>query len=523
MPPALDQVYSIATTDLRLRLRRPATLWLILILSGMAYLLIPDPSTGRALMVVDGARALYTSQVVALATAGLASLFLTFAGFYLTSNTIRRDLIARTGGIIAATPVGSGTYLVGKFAGGGAYLGLITAVYVLNVMAMHLLRGEGPLEPFTYFLTYLLALGPAISVIAALALMFECVPLLSGRLGDVLYFFVWAILLGLGAMSEGGGVGKYLDVMGLGFIMRQVHGVSNSTQLAIGMTPFRGDVAPWVLPPIPLSLAVLLPRMMVALLAVPILLVARLFFHRFDPARVQSGRQGGGGGVIRRISVLIKPVTRVVSAVGARLVPAAPGVLRPVLAETVMTLCQSPLVLLAWFGVAAATVITPEATVRHTLPLVVAIVLAVALADLATRDRVAGTQSMLYSMPRVRPDYAVIKLGAAVLLALLFCIPPAIRIAFSAPGSALSLLVAAGFMGALATALGFLTRTPKAFMGIFMLFLYLVLNGAQVPGLDFAGWNGVATGSTRMGYTLAAALLGLIAVARHRWDVTRES
>jgi hypothetical protein len=43
MSPALDQVYSIATTDLRLRLRRPATLWLILILSGMAYLLIPDP------------------------------------------------------------------------------------------------------------------------------------------------------------------------------------------------------------------------------------------------------------------------------------------------------------------------------------------------------------------------------------------------------------------------------------------------------------------------------------------------
>ena len=126
MTPLLRQVLSIAATDVRLRLRRPSTLWLILILSGMAYLLIPDPSTGVALMVVDGARALYTSQVVALATAGLASLFLTFAGFYLASNTIRRDLIARTGGIIAATPVSSGTYLVGKFLGGAAYLGLIT-------------------------------------------------------------------------------------------------------------------------------------------------------------------------------------------------------------------------------------------------------------------------------------------------------------------------------------------------------------------------------------------------------------
>jgi hypothetical protein len=517
------QVLGIAGTDLRLRLRRPATLWLILILSGLAYMLIPDPATGRALMVVDGARALYTSQVVALATAGLASLFLTFAGFYLSSNAIRRDLIARTGGIIAATPVSSGAYLVGKFLGGAAFLGLIAAVYVLNVMAMHLLRGEGPLEPFTYFLTYALALGPAIIVVAALALMFECVPLLAGRLGDVLYFFIWAVLLAMGAMSEGDGIGRYLDVMGLGFIMRQVHAVSNSTQLAIGMTPFRGDVAPWVLPPIPLSFAVLLPRLLVAALAVPLLVVARLFFHRFDPARVRSGRQGSGDGLIRRVAVLVKPITRVVSGIGARIVPAAPGALRPILAETVMTLCQSPLVLLAWFGVAAATILSSGEKVQHVLPLVVAVVLAVALADLATRDRVAGTQPMLYSMPRIKPDYAVIKVGAAVLLALLFCIPPAGRIALSAPGSALSLVIAAAFMGALATALGLLTRSPKMFMGVFLLFLYLVLNGAQVPGLDFAGWNGVATGSTRVGYTLAAALLGLIAVAKHRWDLVRES
>jgi hypothetical protein len=516
------QLVGIALTDLRLRLRRPATLWLILILSGLAYMLIPDPVTGRALMVVDGARALYTSQVVALATAGLASLFLTFAGFYLSSNAIRRDLIARTGGIIAATPVSSGAYIVGKFLGGAAFLGLITVVYVLNVMAMHLLRGEGPLEPFTYFLTYALALGPAIIVVAALALMFECVPLLSGRLGDVLYFFIWMVLLALGAMSEGGGVGRYLDVMGLGFIMRQVHAVSNSTQLAIGMTPFRTDVAPWVLPPIPLTFAVLFPRLLVASLAVPLLIVARVFFHRFDPARVRSGRQGSGDGLIRRLSVLVKPITRVVSAVGARIVPAAPGVLRPVLAETIMTLCQSPLVLLAWFGVVGATILSPGEKVLHVLPLVVAVVLAVALADLATRDRVAGTQPMLYSMPRIKPDYAFIKFGAATLLALLFCIPPAIRIAFTSPGSALSLVIAAGFMGALATALGLLTRTPKTFMGVFMLFLYLVLNGAQVPGLDFAGWNGVATGSTRIGYLVATAVLAGIAAARHRWDLARE-
>ena len=129
---------------------------------------------------------------------------------------------------------------------------------------------------------------------------------------------------------------------------------------------------------------------------------------------------------------------------------------------------------------------------------------------------------MLYSMPGIKPGYARIKFGAAALLALLFCLPPALRIAFGAPGSALSLVMAAGFMAALATALGFLTRTPKTFMGVFLLFVYLVLNGATVPALDFAGWNGVATGRTRAGYLVVTLLLWGLAEAKHRWDLVRE-
>ena len=382
------------------------------------------------------------------------------------------------------------------------------------------LAGGGPWTVY-YFLTYALALGPAIIVVAALALMFECVPLLSGRLGDVLYFFLWAILLAMGAMSEGGGAGKYLDVMGLGFIMRQVHAVSNSTQLAIGMTPFRRDVAPWVLPPIPLSFATLLPRLTVALLSVPILMVARLFFHRFDPARVQSGRQGSGDGLIRRISTLTKPITRIVSGAGAHLVPAAPAVLRPVLAETVMTLCQSPLVVLAWLAVVATTIVSSNATARHALP--------------RRRHRARrGTRRPRHARPCGRDPVNALQhaahqaglrlhqAGGAVLLALLFCIPPAIRIAFSAPGSALSLVIAAGFMGALATRSA---SHPDA-QGIHGGVHAVPLSRAEWragTGLDFAGWNGVATGSTRLGYMFAAALFGLIAVAKHRWDVAREN
>lgn len=522
MSSALGQIGSIVLTDLKLRLRRPATLWLVVALSGMAYMLIPDPATGRALMVVNGARALYTSQVIATTTAALAGFLLTFVGFYLTSNTLRRDLLARTGGIIAATPVSSGNFLVGKWLGGAAYLGMVGLFYLLNVMAMHLLRGEGALEPFTYLLTYLIILGPAVLVVAALALCFECIPLLAGRLGDVGYFFLWTFLLALGAIGSQGGTGQFLDILGIGFVLQQVNGATGATNISIGMTPFDPSVSPWLLPPLSLAPGWLIPRLVTASLAIPVLVVARLSFHRFDPAKIRGRDQGSGGRWIPRISQALKPLTRPVSTLGAGLVPAAPEAIRPVLAETVMTFGQSPMIAVAWLGVLATTLIGSAATVRHTLPLVVAVILAIALADLSTRDRAAGTLGMLFSMPRMRPGYAWIKMGAATLLALLFCVPPAVRIAFSSPAAALSLVIAAGFMAALATALGFLSRTPKAFMGVFLLFLYLVLNGAQAPGLDFAGSNGVATGSTRVGYLLATVLLFGLAAGKHRSDLLRE-
>ena len=146
-----------------------------------------------------------------------------------------------------------------------------------------------------------------------------------------------------------------------------------------------------------------------------------------------------------------------------------------------------------------------------------------ALADLSTRDRVAGTQPMLYSMPRIKPDYALIKLGAAALLALLFCLPAGDPDCLQLPGLGALAAHRRGIHGGARH--GARAPYPDA-QGVHGRLPALPLSGAQWragPGLDFAGWNGVATGSTRVGYMFAAALFGLIAVAKHRWDVAREN
>jgi hypothetical protein len=73
----------------------------------------------------------------------------------------------------------------------------------------------------------------------------------------VAYFFVWTVLVAMGAIGEARGGGMVLDVMGIGFILAQVHSVSAAQNIAIGVTPFDPRLAAWVLPPMSLTTAIL--------------------------------------------------------------------------------------------------------------------------------------------------------------------------------------------------------------------------------------------------------------------------
>ena len=152
-------------------------------LAASAY--VPGPQSWRALTTVNGHRALINSATIACASSSLCAVLLGMAGFYLISNTVRRDIETRTGFVIASTPVRNAEYLGGKMLGSISFLSLVVAVYMLNVMAMQLLRGEAPVDPLTYLALLAAVIGPAVIVVSALAILFECVRPLSGRLGEI--------------------------------------------------------------------------------------------------------------------------------------------------------------------------------------------------------------------------------------------------------------------------------------------------------------------------------------------------
>jgi len=506
-----SRVVAIVLTDLRVRLRRTSTLVTLLFMVAAAWVVVPDLNSGRAIMVVNGHRALYNSSAIAISTSLFATMFLGFIGFYLVSNALRRDLETRTGFIIASTPVRNAEYLAGKFLGNVVFLGAIVAGYMLGVMGMHLLRAEAPLQPLVYLSTYLLVAGPALIFVAVMALVFESVPPLAGRFGDIAYFFVFLAVLMAGIIGneQAGGLNWHdaLDAFGMAFIM---HGIG-ATNFVVGSSPFDPQMTPIVTQPLQFFGSALLLRGLAALAPLPLLLIPLALFHRFDPVKVKDTSRQGGRGPIARLNQLLKPVTRVLAPViafGGRLPWRFGG---RVIADAAVTLALFPLALLLLAGLAAWSLVVPVEGLRQQVLPVLFLLLVILLPGITTRDNAAGTLPMLNGIARLRADRVAWKLATAFVVALLFALVPLLRLALAAPSSALALLVGLFFAAALSTTLGELTRSPKAFAALFLFFLYLVLNGRGTPAMDFAGWFGTATSSVMLGYLAAGAgLTGIV-------------
>lgn len=521
---ALRHAITIASTDVRIRVARSSSAVLLVALCIFAYVFVPDLKTGRALMQVNGHRALYNSATIALATSSLCAVLLGMAGFYLISNTVRRDVDTRTGFVIASTPVRNAEYLAGKLLGSIVFLTFIVVVYMVNVMAMQLLRGEAPLEPFTYLAMFVAVLGPVIVVVSGLALMFECVQPLSGRIGDVLYFFVWATLLSVPAATSGSagpGEASKLDVFGMAFVITaanfQAAGDFHARpEISIGSSRFDPAQSPWRFQGVTWTAPVIMSRVTSALLVLPALLIAWLAFARFDPSRIKDGGGSSRSSVRGRVSAPLRRMLELLRPASW----AGPGLVRTTLGEIALTIMLRPLVFLGAAAAAVAGIVVPAGSMHSWLLPVTFLALIASLADVATRDRVARVEGIRNGIAGVRDLSVYAKLLAALGVALAFLIVPLVRTAIMAPAFALSLFIGAAFVAATAVALGALARTPKLFAGAGLLFLYVVVSTPGAPELDFAGWNGAATPAVRVAYLLAAMAMSLLAVLGD-WRIAR--
>jgi len=531
-------VWQLMRADLRERVRSYSFM-LVMGLSILAgYLLVPPFGAAYTSFVIGSHRGIYNSAWVGMIFGVVACTWLALFGFYLVKNTVERDNRTRVGQIIAGTPVRKPVYTVGKWLSNLAVLALILAVLTAMAPIMQYVRAEDRAIDLGALAAPIWLMGfPAMALVSALAVLFECVPVLRGGVGNVVYFFIWGPVLVGGsiglALLSGPGSAPRNDFAGLSRVLVDIHGelAAGGYDASHGLT---GAVAPvmdfeitrFTWGGIRWTAEVWLERVMWLGGAALIAAAAAIPFDRFDPARRgvslwppgrrrragaprpagQTGRamEARGQGWARMVFEEVRPGFG----------PA--GWLHLWAAELRLMLKGLPW---AWYLVAAglvvACLVSPLAIVRTYLLPVAWLWPLLIWSQMGSREHLHGAWRMVFSVPQPARRQLPALWLAGMAVAAITGSGAAVR--FAAVGAWTSLLAwAAGalFVPALALMFGVWTNGRRMFEMVYLLWWYMAFNG--IAALDFMGatQGGSDRGNPWLFLGLAPILFGLALIGR---------
>jgi hypothetical protein len=505
----IDLFKMLVMNEVRLRLRRTSTLVALLAVTIISWAMIGDPAKGDAVIVINDARVLYTSNVIAIGSGSLAGLLFGLGGFYLVRGRSAEDARSGAGSVIGAAPISNLLFLASRWAGGVAYLGSLMLAFMVTMLGLHLVRGDGPIELLVYLQFYALLLLPLLFFTVSCAVLFDSVAFLMGKAGDVLYFILFCAQLGA-AIAATAVVDKVIplatvfDFSGVGACMLLIREGVDSTAISLGGGSFNPKLASIELTGALWTAQMVALRCISGVLALLPLLPAIALFHRFSPDRVKLSTAAKRRSPLDVLNGWLRPLARLVQPL-FRLAARVPGMGGQVLADVALTLAQSP------SGLAAALVLSGLALVLPAPALGPLLMVAgawwgVLVCDLSTRDFEAGTEDMTGAvnggaLRRYARQYA-----ATALLGFAFTAMIALRWSFVHPVGALAVVTGVLGMAALASLFGRCARTPRLFLALFLFWKYIEFNKVPVPLLDAFGAMGIATPATAAAYGAIAVL-----------------
>lgn len=279
-------LYQIARADFLERVRRYSFLVTLLFAVYFGYL----AATGKVMLQMGNMRGVYNSAWIGALMTLVATTFLSLAGFYVVKNTIERDRATRVGEVLASTPISKILYVTGKWLSNFMVLGVVILILAMAGIVMQLMQGEDThVEIWNLLSPFLLLALPAMAVTAALAVLFETVPLLRGGFGNVAYFFVWTAGLVAATASGAMGTTSVFDWSGLGIVWQSMRDAANtgnssfSFSLNVGSLEFVHSTFLWN--GINWTASMVLLRVVWVGVALMLVCFAGLLFDRFDPAR----------------------------------------------------------------------------------------------------------------------------------------------------------------------------------------------------------------------------------------------
>jgi hypothetical protein len=285
-------IYHLARADFLERVRR----YSFLVMLGLAVLLGYQTAIGNVRLLLGDYRGEFNSAWVGAMMSVIATFFVGWFGFYVVKGSVARDRETGVGQIMATTPMTRPLYMLGKWISNFAVLMTVIAILAVFGIVIQFLSGESTqvdlqtyLPPFAYIVTPLMAL------VAAIAVLFESILLLSGGFGNVVYFFAFVMVIPFTMEMDIINTNPAVEPIGIALlkadmaeeVLKVFPDYEGSFMLG-GMDTEVAGTFTWT--GIDWTPTVIATRFAYIGLALLLTLLAALFFDRFDPSRLKPMR-----------------------------------------------------------------------------------------------------------------------------------------------------------------------------------------------------------------------------------------
>ena len=473
--------------DLRERTRSPR-FWVVLGLMVVAsWLCFPPPGAGYMILSIHGSeRGFYSSAWVGMVLASVFSTLLSLCGFYLVRGTLVRDIDSRVWQLLVATPMTRGGYLLAKWASHMVMFSLIASVALCVGLVAQWVRAEDRSIHLLELVKPVLLLNlPGLAVTAMLAIWFDLLPWLRRTAGNVIFFFLWVVMLTvpLARVESPSNMllreGWVSDTHGMILMARDFHrsqeqrtGKPDEFGFNIGSPatpkgPSKFEWKSWSVRPMDV-----LGRGLWLLLAMAgVLLAAPLLDWAASRTSAAARSVASPGRRLRWLDRLLAPLARGPTAIVA-------------IAELRLSLRQRR----AWWWLVALAAMVAQAFGKGDalhLGLLLAWVLPL---DMLSRNILRevdnGTGGLVFTAPQILRRLLVARFATGFGLLVALSLPGLIRLFATAPLSAVAVLVVCASIASWALSLSAACRNPRPFELLLLVAAYL--STQSVPIFDIA-------------------------------------
>jgi len=522
-------LYHVVRADFLERIRRYSFLVTLAISVFLGY----SAYTGQLRLQLEDYVGVVDSAWLGSLFALVISVWISLIGFYVVKNAIERDRQTCVGQILAATPMSKGLYTLGKALSNFAVLALMALVLAVAALLMALFAPGSRLD-FAALLLPIVMFGlTALTVTAALAVLFESLPVLRGGVGNILYFFLWILLIIFGVMAlpaDKPGIDSHPmgDYTGIGIVMSQMQAEVHHLDPGYkGGSSFNvGDLNPatktFVWRGVGWDAPILLGRLMWLAIAVALALLAAVFFDRFDVSR--AGSRSRREPKSAAAQVIEEPAVAVVQAQRhtiPRLTADVP-LSGPRSRWIALAVVELRIALKGrrwwWYAVAVGLIggclFSPMEISRGVLLPFAWFWPVLVWSQMGSREAQWRTGALVFSARHAAPRQLAATYLAGVAVAVLAGSGTLIRLLMAGDGAGLGTWCSAVlFIPAFALALGVTTGGGKTFEALYTAWWYI---GPMhhIRGIDFMGTS--AASSTPVVYLAAAMALGGVAYSWRR-------